>query len=123
AAEFVRLEVDIIVTAGTLAVLAAKQATAVIPIIFASVGDPVGTGLVASLARPGGNITGLSNQSPDLGTKRLEILRLVVPGIRRLGIIANAGNPAAKLEIREVEATARTLALEVATHDIRRAED
>ena len=84
AAEFVRLKVDVIVTYGTPPVIAAKQATSVIPIVFAVMGDPVGTGLVASLARPGGNVTGLSNQSTDLAGKRLELLREVVPGLRRL---------------------------------------
>jgi putative ABC transport system substrate-binding protein len=86
AAEFVRLKVSIIVTAGTAAVIAVKQATSVIPIVFGTAGDPVGTGLVASLARPGGNVTGLSNQSADLAGKRIELLREVVPGLRRLAI-------------------------------------
>ena len=81
-AEFVRLKVSVIVTGGTGAVLAAKRATSVIPIVFGSVADPVGTGLVASLARPGGNVTGLSNQSADLPGKRFELLREVVPGLR-----------------------------------------
>ena len=93
AAEFVRLKVDVIVTAGTAAVVAAKQATSVIPIVFAVAGDPVGTGLVASLARPGGNVTGLSLQATDIAGKRLELLREVVPGLRRLAIMANVGNP------------------------------
>ena len=123
AAEFVRLKVDVIVTAGTAAVLAAKQATSVIPIVFAAAGDPVGTGLVASLARPGGNVTGLSIQATDLAGKRLELLREVVPGLRRLAIMANVGYPAAVLEMGEVQAAARTLGLEVATLEIRRAED
>ena len=123
AAEFVRLKVDVIVTSGTAAVLAAKQATSVIPIVFAVAGDPVGTGLVASLARPGGNVTGLSIQQTDLAGKRLELLREVVPGLRRLAILANVGNPAAVLEMGEVQAAARTLGLEVATFEIRRAED
>ena len=105
------------------AVLAAKQATSVIPIVFAMAGDPVGTGLVASLARPGGNVTGLSIQQTDLAGKRLELLREVVPGLRRLAIMANVGNPAAVLEMGEVQAAARTLGLEVATLEIRRAED
>ena len=122
-AEFVRLKVDVIVTAGTAAVVAAKQATSVIPIVFAVAGDPVGTGLVASLARPGGNVTGLSNQSADLPGKRLELLREVVPGLRRLAILANVGSPNALLEMREVQATTSTLGLEVATLEIRRAED
>src|SRR5215813_14004149 len=84
AAEFVRLQVDVIVTSGTSQVLAAKQATSVIPIVFATAGDPVGTGLVASLARPGGNVTGLSLQSNDIAGKRLELLREVVPSFRRV---------------------------------------
>jgi len=88
ATEFVRLKVDVIVTQGG-AVLAAKQATSVIPIVFASAGDPVGGGLVASLARPGGNITGLSIQAPDLAGKRLELLREIFPDVRRLAIIGN----------------------------------
>src|SRR6266436_6230448 len=123
AAEFVRLKVDVIVTAGTAAVVAAKQATSVIPIVFAVAGDPVGTGLVASLARPGGNVTGLSLQAADIAGKRLELLREVVPGLRRLAILANVGSPLAVLEIREVQATARTLGFEVATSEIRRADD
>ena len=123
AAEFVRLKVDVIVTIGTAAVVAAKQATSVIPIVFAAAGDPVGTGLVASLARPGGNVTGLSIQTTDLAGKRLELLREVVPGLRRLAIMANVGNPAAVLEMGEVQAAARTLGLEVVTFEIRRAED
>jgi putative ABC transport system substrate-binding protein len=123
AAEFVRLKVSVIVTAGTAAVVAAKQATSVIPIVFAAAGDPVGTGLVASLARPGGNVTGLSNQSADLASKRLELLREVVPSLRRLAIMANIGSPIGVLEMGEVQAAAGTLGLEVATLEIRRAED
>ncbi len=123
AAEFVRLKVDVIVTYATPAVLAAKQATSVIPIVFAAAGDPVGTGLVASLARPGGNVTGLSAQQADLAGKRLELLREVVHGLRRLAIMANIGNPISVLEMGEVQAAARTLGLEVATLEIRRAED
>jgi putative ABC transport system substrate-binding protein len=123
AAELVQLKVEAIVTAGTAAVVAAKQATSVIPIIFALGGDPVGTGLVASLARPGGNVTGLTQQSTDLAGKRVELLREVVPGLGRLATMANIGNPLAVLEMREVHAAARTLGLEVATSEIRRAED
>jgi putative ABC transport system substrate-binding protein len=123
AAEFVRLKVDIIVTSGTQAVVAAKQATSVIPIVFATVGNPVGTGLVAALARPGGNVTGLSNQTTDIAGKRLELLRDVIPGLRRLAILANVGNVTAVLEMREVQAAASTLGLQVATLEIRRAED
>jgi putative tryptophan/tyrosine transport system substrate-binding protein len=123
AAEFVRLKVDVIVTAGTAAVVAAKRETSLIPIVFAVAGDPVGTGLVASLARPGGNVTGLSLQTTDLVGKRLELLREVVPRLSRLAIMGNVSTPLAVLEMREVQATIRTLGLEVATSEIRRAED
>ena len=123
AAEFVRIKVDVIVTHSTAPVVAAKQATAVIPIVFAAVSDPVGTGLVASLARPGGNVTGLANQLSDTVGKKLEVLREVVPDLRRLAIIANVGNPAAVLEMGEAQAAARKLGLEVTTPEIRRAED
>ena len=106
-AEFVRLKVSVIVTGGTAAVIAAKQATSIIPIVFGSVADPVGTGLVASLARPGGNVTGLSNQSADLPGKRLELLREVIPGLRRVAIMANISNPSNVLEMSEGQAAAR----------------
>ena len=86
AAEFVRLKVDVIVTSGTPVVIAAKQATAIIPIVFVTITDPVGSGLVASLARPGGNLTGLSIQSPDIAGKRLALLREVVPSLRRVAV-------------------------------------
>ena len=122
AAEFVRLKVDVIVTAGG-AVLAAKQATSVIPIVFAVANDPVGSGLVASLARPGGNVTGLSLQFTDIAGKRLEFLRETVPGLRRLGIMANIRYPGAVQESREVQAMARTLGLEIARVEIERPED
>jgi putative ABC transport system substrate-binding protein len=123
AAEFVRRKVDVIVTSATGPVLAAKQATSVIPIVFTNANDPVNTGLVASLARPGGNVTGMSVQGPDLAGKRLELLREIVPNLRRLAIIANVGNPGVALEISEAEGAARTLGLEVVTPEIRRAED
>src|SRR5262245_38678617 len=123
ATEFVRLKVDIIVTYATPLVLAAKRATSIIPIVFAAAASPLGTGLVASLAHPGGNVTGLSVQHTDLVGKRLELLREIVPNLRRLAIMANVGNPAAMLELSEVQAAARTLGLEVATIEIRRAED
>jgi putative ABC transport system substrate-binding protein len=123
AAELVRLKVDVIVTSGTPAVMALKQATSVIPIVFAQAGDPVANNLVASLARPGGNITGLSNQTRELAGKRLELLPEVVPGLHRLAILVNVGNPAAVLEMGEAQAAARTLGLEVAVVEIRRAED
>jgi putative ABC transport system substrate-binding protein len=92
AAEFVRLNVEIIATEGATGVAAAKRATPVIPIVFAAEGDPVGWGLVASLARPGGNVTGLSIQQTDLAAKRLALLREVVPGLRRQGRRPGPGN-------------------------------
>jgi putative tryptophan/tyrosine transport system substrate-binding protein len=94
AAEFVKLKVDVILTAGS-AVAAAKQATSTIPIVFAAAVDPVASGFVDSLARPGGNVTGLSLQSSDIAPKRLEILREAIPGLSRLGVLANAGYPGA----------------------------
>jgi putative ABC transport system substrate-binding protein len=123
AAEFVRLKVDVMVTYASSPVLAAKQVTSVIPIVFAAATDPVGAGLVASLARPGGNVTGLSLQQTDVAGKRLELLREIVPGLRRLAIMANVGTPGAVLEMGEVQAAARTLGLEATTVEIRRAED
>jgi len=123
ATEFVRLNVDVIVTIGTPASLAAKQATSVVPIVFVAASDPVGTGLVASLARPGGNVTGLSNQQADLAGKRVELLREVVPALRQLAIMANVDNSASVLEMREVQTAARTIGLEVAILEVRQAED
>jgi len=122
AAEFVRLKVDVIVTGG-LSAVAVKQATSVIPIVFAVAADPVGTGLVASLVRPGGNVTGLSTQAPDLVGKRLELLREAVPELRRLAILANIGYPASVIEMSAVQAAAPTLGLEVVALEIQRAED
>ena len=122
AAEFVRLKVDAIVTVGS-AVPIVKQATTTIPIVFAVGIDPVGSGLVASLAKPGGNVTGLSLQANDLAGKRLELLRQVVPQLRRLAIMFNAGNSQPALEMRDTQAAAHTLGLEVAPLEIRRAED
>ena len=119
AAEFVRLRVDIIVTSGTPQVLAAKRATSVIPIVFATAGDPVASGLVASLAQPGGNATGLSSLVADLAGKRIELLREVVPGLRRLAIMGNVGNPFTVLELGEAQAAAGALGLEVHTLEIR----
>jgi putative tryptophan/tyrosine transport system substrate-binding protein len=123
AAEFIRLKVDVIVTSGTPAVLAAKEVTSVVPIIFMSAANPVGNGLVASLARPGANVTGLSEQLTELSAKRLELLREIVPGFRRLAILAEIDSPAAVLEMGEVEKTAHTLGLEVTKSEIQRAGD
>jgi putative ABC transport system substrate-binding protein len=122
ATEFVRLKVDVIVTAG-IAVPAAKQATSVVPIVFAAAVDPVGTGYVASLATPGGNITGLSLQSSELAGKRVGFLREVLPHLRRLAVIGNGGNPTLAPEVAEVQAAARALGLEVAAFEIRGAGD
>jgi putative tryptophan/tyrosine transport system substrate-binding protein len=123
AAEFVRLKVNVIVTYATAPTIAAKEATSVIPIVFATAGDPVGTGLVASLALPGGNVTGLSNQQADLAGKRLELFREIDPKLRNLTIMGNVNAPASVLEMKEVETAARTLGLDVATSEIRRAEE
>jgi putative tryptophan/tyrosine transport system substrate-binding protein len=122
AAEFVRRNVDVIVVGGA-AVPAARQATSVIPIVFAIDPDPLGSGWVASLARPGGTVTGLSNQSADLVGKRVELLREVVPGLRRLAILANANYPAAKPEIGYAQDAARRLGLDVTLSEIQRADD
>jgi putative ABC transport system substrate-binding protein len=120
AAEFVQRRVDVILTYANPIVLAVKHATSLIPIIFAAAADPLGTGLVASLAHPGGNVTGLSIQHTDLASKRVELLREVVPGFRRLAIMVNADNPASALDMREAQAAARLLGLETATFEIRR---
>jgi putative ABC transport system substrate-binding protein len=123
AAEFVKLKVDVIVTWAAAPTLAAKRATALIPIVFAGQTDPVGVGVVASLARPSGNVTGLSLQQTDTTDKRLEILREAVPHLRRLAIIANVGAPGALLEMRKIQTTARAVGLEVTTLEIRQVED
>jgi putative tryptophan/tyrosine transport system substrate-binding protein len=122
AAELVRLKVDLIVTVSGL-VPALQQATAVIPIVFAIANDPVGTGLVASLARPGRNVTGLSIQATDLAGKRLELLREVVSPLRRLAIMGNVAFAEAMLEMSNLQALAATLGMEIATLEIRRTED
>jgi putative tryptophan/tyrosine transport system substrate-binding protein len=118
----VRLKVDVIVTTGG-GVPAVKQATSAIPIVFPVAGDPVGGGFVATLARPGGNVTGLSLQQTDVASKRVELLRDAVPGLRRMAILLNVGNANAVLELGEIQAAAPTLGLAVATSEIRRAED
>ncbi len=123
ARELVRLDVDVIVAFGTLAPFAAKAATATIPIVMASAGDPVGSGLVASLARPGGNITGLSLVAPELGGKRLQLLREVRPAISRVAVLWNAANPYSALVFWETEAAARTLNIEILSVEVRRPAD
>ena len=121
--EFVRIKVDVIMTWSGGPIIAAKQATTVIPIVFALQTDPVGTGLVASLARPGGNVTGLSVEQTDTVGKRLDLLREIIPGLERLAVMANAAGPGAVLEMAEVTAAARTLGIEVVTFEIRQASD
>ena len=123
AAEFVRLKVDVIVASGTPAVMMLKEATTAIPIVFVGLADPIGSGVVASLARPGGNVTGLSLQAPDIAGKRLALLREVVPNLRRVAFMGNVDNPVVPREMREVQAAADTLGLEIATVAIRRAQD
>jgi putative tryptophan/tyrosine transport system substrate-binding protein len=122
-AEFVRLKVDVIVTHATPNVVAAKQMTSVIPIVFPSAGDPVGNKLVTSLARPGGNVTGLSVRSVDLAQKLVELLREFLPNLRRLAIFSHTGNPVTLLQVNEVQAAARSLGLDVAITEIGSAED
>jgi putative tryptophan/tyrosine transport system substrate-binding protein len=113
AEELVRLKVEIIVTWGTAATLAAKRATTTIPIIIGSAGDPVTTGLVASLARPGGNITGFSIVGPEIDAKRLSLLRELVPGLQRVGVLANSANPYNRAVRKEFEQTGRSLGLQL----------
>lgn len=121
--EFVRLKVDVIFTAGTPPSIAAQKATSNIPIVFVAAGDPVGTGLVASLARPGGNITGWSNQTRDLAGKRLELLREIVPDLRRLAVMVRTENVSATSETREVQAAAKTFDIQVVPLEIHGAND
>jgi putative ABC transport system substrate-binding protein len=123
AAEFVRLKVDAILTTGTPATLAAKQATSVIPIVFVGVNDPVASGVVASLARPVGNLTGLSNQQHDVAGKRLDLLREVVPGLHRLAILGNPANTGFTLEMKDVQTLADKIGLETVLLEIREAEE
>jgi putative tryptophan/tyrosine transport system substrate-binding protein len=123
AADLVGLKVAIIVALGTPAIVEAKKATAIIPVVFPLASDPVGDGLVSSLARPGGNVTGLSNQQPDLAGKRLEILREIIPALSRLAVLANGHSPTALLNVGEVQAAAPKLGLEIDILDIKRADD
>jgi ABC-type uncharacterized transport system substrate-binding protein len=122
AAEFVRMKADVILTSGG-GVRAAMRTTSVIPIVFGVANDPVGSGFVASLARPGGNVTGLSNQAPDLAGKRVELLREVIPGLRRLAILGNSGNASIAVEMGEVRAVAHSLGVDASVLEIRRVQD
>jgi len=119
AAELVRLNVDVIVATGTLGPLAAKRATTMIPIVMTTAGEPLGTGLVASLARPGGNVTGMSLMAPDLGGKRLEILKEIVPALSHVAVLWNAANPYPALVYRQTESAARQLGIEVHSFEVR----
>jgi putative ABC transport system substrate-binding protein len=123
AVELVGLKVDVIVAAGSQAVRAAQQATKTIPVVMTSSSDPVGTGFVASLARPGGNITGLSLLSPELSTKRLELLKEIVAGLSRAAVFWNPDDPPAKLSLRETEAAAKELAIQLQPLEVRVAND
>jgi ABC-type uncharacterized transport system substrate-binding protein len=123
ASEFVHRKVDVIVTAGTDATLAVKKTTSEIPVVFAAVGDPVGTGLVASLAHPGGNVTGLSNEQTDLAGYRLELLHEVVPSVRRVALLGNIGSPLILLEMKAAEEAAPKLGLEVFRLGVTKTED
>ena len=121
--EFIRLKVNVIVTYGTPPTKAAKQATTTIPIVFAAAADPIGNGLVSSLSQPGGNLTGLSLQQSDIVGKKLELLRELLGGLRRLAVIGNVGNPATVLEIGEAKTAADKLGIDIVSLAIRRAED
>jgi putative ABC transport system substrate-binding protein len=120
--EFVQLKVDLIVTSGA-AGLAVKQATSIIPVVLALASDPVADGLVANLSRPGGNITGMSLQTPDLAGKRIEILRELVPGLRRVAVLGDAGYPASRIDMDEVQAVACKLGLEITRLEVRETAD
>jgi putative ABC transport system substrate-binding protein len=123
AAELVRLKIDVIVVSGALATSAAKNATREIPIVMAVAGDPVGSGHVASLGRPGGNITGLTNLAPELGGKRLELLKEVIPGLSRVAIVSDPTNPVFTLQVREVESAAQALKLQLQILEVREPND
>lgn len=120
---FVRQKVDVIVTYGTPPTKAAKAATQIIPVVFAAAADPVAAGLVQSLARPGGNVTGLSLQQSDIAGKKIELLRETLGSLRRLAILGNIANPGSVLEIKEVETVAGKLGIEVVTLELRTVED
>jgi putative ABC transport system substrate-binding protein len=123
ATEFVKLGVDAIVTSASAPVLAAKRATATIPIVFAANADPVGSGLVESFNRPGGNITGVSAQSADTPGREIEFLRQLVPGLRRLAIIANAVSPGSMFEMKAAETVAHAFGLEATTFPLQGPDD
>jgi len=123
AAELIILKVDVLVTEGTPAARAAKTATSQIPVVMGNAGDPVGTGLVASLARPGGNVTGLSDFSFDLVTKRLELLRTVDPSVSHVAVLLNPANPTNPLELRKLQSAAPALGVTLLAFEVRGADD
>ncbi len=123
AADLIRLKVDVIVTGGEAGIRAAREATNTIPIVMAVSGDPVGTGLIASLSKPGGNITGLSLLASDLGGKRLEILKEAVPKVSRVAVLWNPTNPVKALELKSTEVAARTLGVTVTSNEVRAPKD
>ena len=123
AADLVRINVDVIVGRGTLGPLAAKRATSTIPIVMAASGDPLGSGLVASLARPGGNVTGMSLMVPDLGGKRLELLKELLPRLARVAVLWDAANPFPAIVFKETQAAAQALAIDVQSLEVRAADD
>jgi putative tryptophan/tyrosine transport system substrate-binding protein len=123
ATELVRLHVDVIIATGTLAPLAAKQATSTIPIVMTAAGDPLGTGLIASLARPGGNVTGLSLMAPDLGGKRLELLKEIFPGLSQAGVVWNAANPYSAVLFKQTETAAQTIGIRLHSIEVRAPDD
>jgi putative tryptophan/tyrosine transport system substrate-binding protein len=123
AAELVRLNVNVIVAMGTLAPLAAKRVTSTIPIVMTAAGDPLGSGLVASLARPGGNVTGMSLMVPDLGGKRLELLKELLPRLARVSVLWNAANPYSAHVFKETQAAGQILGIEVQSLEVRDPDD
>ena len=122
-AELIAANVDVIVTAGTPASLAVKKASTTIPLVMVAVGDPIGTGLVPSLARPGGNLTGLSSIAPDLEGKRLQLLREVAPALSHVGMFINSGNPFHVSSTKQARAAAQAMGIKLQLHDIRKSED
>jgi putative tryptophan/tyrosine transport system substrate-binding protein len=122
-AELIAANVDVIVTAGTPAALAVKKATSTVPVVMAAIGDPVGTGIVSSLARPGGNITGLSGTAPDLEGKRLELLREVVPNLSQVAFFLNPSNALHDISLHQARAAANTLHIKLLPQEVRRSED
>jgi len=122
-AELIAAKVDVIVTAGTPAALAVKKTTTTVPLVMVAVGDPVGTGLVPSLARPDGNLTGLSSVAPDLEGKRLELLREIVPSVSHIAVFFNSLNPFHVASMRQAQAAGKILGIKVQQHDIRKSED